>query len=393
MGGDTEMIPDPHGEAARRGNHSARSRDVPLGHALLSLVVAALGLTLVIQSLSPPPGGVELAAPDAPATTSDVTAADRLVSVAGALLLRAEFSVVPDLRAGDAATAFPGRASVTTGLFGSSALRPAGVALPSPTSQAARVGVSGVLWAAYEMAARRVPASCHVAPSLLAAIGEVESGSLAGRRLDADHNVVPPVLGPPLSGRGVAAIRDTDDGFWDGDPTWDRAVGPMQFIPGTWRVWGSDGSGDGVADPQNVEDAVYSAARYLCAGGRDLADTADLWAAILSYNHSMSYLARVLELMGTIEPGSLPSLGRAPAQPTVSAAVTTPTAPRSSRAPVPTPTSTQAPAPTTAPTPPPSTTSPSAPSSTEATEATKATEPAPETTPSSASTPSPAPTG
>jgi membrane-bound lytic murein transglycosylase B len=47
-------------------------------------------------------------------------------------------------------------------------------------------------------------------------------------------------------------------------------MGPMQFIPGTWRLFGVDGDGDGVADPQDVEDASAATAAYLCYGGRDL---------------------------------------------------------------------------------------------------------------------------
>src|SRR3546814_20580862 len=58
-------------------------------------------------------------------------------------------------------------------------------------------------------------------------------------------------------------------GRWDGDARWDRAVGPMQFIPGTWKSFGVDGSGDGLADPNNVFDAATAAARYLCHGGND----------------------------------------------------------------------------------------------------------------------------
>ncbi len=331
MGGDEVSSTDERGGALSPVPAASRGREVPLGHALLVMVVAALGVLLLVQSLATAPRPVEvvdqgtvLAAPAPPAA--------RVASVADAILLRAAFSAVPDLRATSPGAA-PGRAaSVTTGLFGASGLRPAGIVLPSRTIGMPREAVTGVLWAAYESAARRVRESCHLSPSLLAAIGEVESGSLAGRRLDARHNVVPPVLGPTLSGSGVAAIRDTDGGQWDGDRTWDRAVGPMQFIPGTWRSWGTDGNGDGIADPQNVEDATYSAARYLCAGGRDLSDTADLRAAILSYNRSMSYLARVLELMATIEPGALPRLGVATAPRTQAPTPSTPSMPTTSYA-------------------------------------------------------------
>ncbi|GAA2495826.1 lytic murein transglycosylase [Terrabacter carboxydivorans] len=161
-----------------------------------------------------------------------------------------------------------------------------------------------IIWAAYASAARR-QSSCHIPVMLLAAIGEVESSSLRGRTLDASHDASPPVIGPALSGGAFSAIRDTDGGRWDGDPVWDHAVGPMQFIPATWRLWGADGNGDGVADPQNIEDAALAAADYLCAGGRDLSRPADLQAAVLSYNHSQRYLATVLGIVQAVDSGQL----------------------------------------------------------------------------------------
>ena len=161
-----------------------------------------------------------------------------------------------------------------------------------------------IIWAAYANAAQR-QRSCRIPVMLLAAIGEVESSSLRGRRLDASHDVVPPVRGPALSGGSFAAIGDSDGGRYDGDPVWDRAVGPMQFIPGTWRLWGADGNGDGVRDPQNIEDAALAAAGYLCAGGRDLSRPAELRAAILSYNHSQAYLSTVLGIVTAVDSGQL----------------------------------------------------------------------------------------
>jgi hypothetical protein len=152
--------------------------------------------------------------------------------------------------------------------------------------------VTEVLLGAYQSAVASAPASCHLPVSLLAAIGQVESGSLAGRHLDAKHRTR--VFGPVLDGRGVSAVADTDDGRVDGDRTWDRAVGPMQFLPATWRTFGVDGDGDGVADPQDVEDAAASTAAYLCYGGRDLSDGSTLGAALLSYNHSTAYRDLVL---------------------------------------------------------------------------------------------------
>ncbi len=186
--------------------------------------------------------------------------------------------------------------------------------------------MGGVVWAAYRHAVETAPASCHLSIELLAAIGEVESGSLAGRGLDAAHRPVPPVLGPVLDGNGFAAIRDTDQGRWDGDTTWDRAVGPMQFIPSTWQRWGRDGDGDRIADPQDVDDATVAAAAYLCAAGGDLSRPDRLEVAILAYNHSRAYLQRVLSVIPTVR-GATNSATAPTSAPTVTVTVTSPPRP------------------------------------------------------------------
>ena len=171
----------------------------------------------------------------------------------------------------------------------------AGAARFDPTSfVSGSWSVPTVLLAAYRNAVADAPPSCHLPVSLLAAIGQVESGSMAGRSLDATHAAVPRVLGLVLDGVSTAAIPDTDGGRLDGNSRWDRAVGPMQFLPGTWAVFGVDADGDGRADPQNVYDAAAAAGHYLCAGGGDLALSSDVRSAVLSYNHSLSYLSTVL---------------------------------------------------------------------------------------------------
>jgi membrane-bound lytic murein transglycosylase B len=157
-------------------------------------------------------------------------------------------------------------------------------------------GIPAIVLAAYRDAAAQLARSqpgCHLPVPLLAAIGKVESGHARGGRVDANGTAVPPILGPVLNGAGFAAIPDTDHGALDGDPVWDRAVGPMQFIPSTWRRWAADGNHDGIADPENVYDAGLAAARYLCADGRDLSTAAGLQSAILSYNYSDTYLRLV----------------------------------------------------------------------------------------------------
>jgi hypothetical protein len=72
------------------------------------------------------------------------------------------------------------------------------------------------------------------------------------------------------------------------------AVGPMQFLPATWRQFQADGDGDGVADIEDEEDAIAGAVRLLCAGGGD--DPAQLRAALFTYNRSDEYVEDVLAI-------------------------------------------------------------------------------------------------
>lgn len=144
-------------------------------------------------------------------------------------------------------------------------------------------------------AANHSAPTCGIGWNTVAAIGLIESahGTYGGGHLTATGQASGPIIGPSLDGDGFAAIADTDDGALDGDVRWDRAVGPMQFIPSTWRYAGRDGNGDGEADPFNIDDAALSAASYLCAHGRDLT-TAGGWAdAIYAYNQSDSYINQV----------------------------------------------------------------------------------------------------
>lgn len=163
-------------------------------------------------------------------------------------------------------------------------------------------GVPARALAAYgnaELAMRAVQPGCKISWATLAGIGRIESdhGRYGGAVLGADGRPSKPIIGVPLDGSaGVQAIGDTDGGRFDGDPSVDRAVGPMQFIPGTWRKWASDGNGDGLGDPQQIDDAALAAARYLCAGGRDMGTPVGWWAGILSYNNSTEYAQKVFGL-------------------------------------------------------------------------------------------------
>ncbi|WP_311203374.1 lytic transglycosylase domain-containing protein [Streptomyces gossypii] len=158
-------------------------------------------------------------------------------------------------------------------------------------------GIPATVLAAYKKAEASVAGSdpgCALPWELLAAIGKVESGQARGGAVDDDGTTLKPILGPVLNGGDFAEITDTDSGVYDGDATYDRAVGPMQFIPSTWASWGADGNGDGRQDPNNIYDAALAAGEYLCAGERDLSVKADLDRAVLSYNQSREYLRTVL---------------------------------------------------------------------------------------------------
>ncbi|GAB3283922.1 lytic murein transglycosylase [Parasphingorhabdus pacifica] len=153
-----------------------------------------------------------------------------------------------------------------------------------------------------DLAMRDVDPGCRVSWATLAGIGRIESnhGRYGDRQLREDARPSYPIIGVPLDGGpGVRAIPDTDGGVLDGDRVHDRAVGPMQFIPSTWGKWSTDGNGDGTGDPQNLDDAAMAAARYLCAGGRDLTSGTGWWGAVMSYNNSVEYGQKVFALAET----------------------------------------------------------------------------------------------
>lgn len=162
-------------------------------------------------------------------------------------------------------------------------------------------GIPSVALQAYRQAAaheRVVNRACGLTWPLLAGIGRVESdhGRFAGAVLHTNGVSTPRIIGIPLDGSSSARILDTDDGRLDGDKTYDRAVGPMQFIPSTWALFGTDGDHDGKADPFDIFDAARAAAHYLCTAGGDLTTLKGQGRAVLAYNHSEEYLALVLRL-------------------------------------------------------------------------------------------------
>jgi hypothetical protein len=168
-------------------------------------------------------------------------------------------------------------------------------------------------------------APCPIPWWTLAGIGRVESrhGSAQGARLTAAGDTTVAIRGIPLDGRpGTQAIADSDGGRLDGDSTWDRAVGPMQFIPGTWGRWALDANADDDADPHNIYDAALAAARYLCFARGPLTTDGAIRTALLAYNRSVAYGTKViaegrryfdaldLPALATLPAGARPPVGR-----------------------------------------------------------------------------------
>jgi hypothetical protein len=291
---------------------------------------------------------------------------------------------------------------------------------------AGALGIPGRALQAYLGAAHTLAGTdpgCGLHWSVLAAIGRVESDHARGGQLDAAGNTLTPILGPELNGSpGLAAIRATDGGRLDGDPVWERAVGPMQFIPSTWWHYAPSPT----ASPSNIDDAALAAGKLLCSGGGNLRDPGQLAAAIFRYNPSEDYVRTVLVWAaryaagvialppdsppGDVAPASLASsvqpiggpsgaaafvAAPAPGSPAPAPAVTAPAptpapapAPAAAHALTPAPTPTPAPAPhlsSAPPPPPPSSSTPPPPSS--------STPPPPSSTATPATTTSPTPTG
>lgn len=118
---------------------------------------------------------------------------------------------------------------------------------------------------------------------------------------------VPPVLIPiyhsasdkyglgPQGPAILAGINAIETGFGQNlGPSYAGAEGWMQFMPETWAMYGVDANGDGIADPNDPEDAIHAAARYLSAAGMP----ENTWDAIWAYNHADWYVEDVLEHAG-----------------------------------------------------------------------------------------------
>jgi hypothetical protein len=170
-------------------------------------------------------------------------------------------------------------------------------------------GIPSAALAAYQRAETVINSadkSCNISWQLIAAIGRVESdhGRYGGNRLGTDGVSRPGIYGIALNGsNNTQAIPDTDAGQYDNDAVWDRAVGPMQFIPSTWSVVGVDADGDAKRNPQDIDDAALASAVYLCSGDDDLSTEAGQRTAVYRYNHSQSYVDLVLRIMNAYMSG------------------------------------------------------------------------------------------
>jgi membrane-bound lytic murein transglycosylase B len=170
------------------------------------------------------------------------------------------------------------------------------------------LGIPSMALAAYRNAEQKMATSdpgCGISWNLLAGIGRIESGHANGGATDARGTAVHPIYGPALDGTlpGNEVIVQSNAG---GRVSYARAMGPMQFLPGTWARYASDGDGDGLADPQNLYDSTLSAARYLCSGGLNLRDQSQVMTAILRYNNSIPYARNVLGWAAAYATGVVP---------------------------------------------------------------------------------------
>jgi membrane-bound lytic murein transglycosylase B len=184
----------------------------------------------------------------------------------------------------------------------------------SVVANASAMDIPAAALAAYQRAETVINTadkSCNIPWQLIAAIGRVESdhGRYGGNSLNAKGLATPGIFGVALDGsNGTTRIADSDAGLYDSDSKFDRAVGPMQFIPSTWRVVGVDADGDGERNPQDIDDAALATAVYLCSGDDNLSQEPGQRSAVFRYNHSQSYVDLVLSIMNAYMSGEFTSV-------------------------------------------------------------------------------------
>jgi len=280
-----------------------------------AFAVASVGVSAVSagtsnapRALAAPVPGIDLShTTTLPSTADELNAATggsldlpTLVAVlrAGAILGNSSApGVVPDLSAAlpnpvpDLSAALPNPVpDLSAALLNPGSTAPGSVPqdLATATATATATDIPARVLLAYRAAAARAALenpSCGIRWEFLAAFGRMETnhGRFGGSSVAENGVTTPPIYGAPLNGSrpGVIGTVTTASGAAD------RAAGPMQFISSTWAAWGRGG------DVQNIDDATNGAARYLCAGGRDLTTAAGRNAAALSYNHADWYAADI----------------------------------------------------------------------------------------------------
>jgi Transglycosylase SLT domain len=166
----------------------------------------------------------------------------------------------------------------------------------APKVEIPPVALRAYAYAEYVLNARK-PA-CTLRWTTIAAIGKVESnhGRVGASTLGTDGRALPPIIGPALDGKGGRAkVADTDAGALDNDRAWDHAVGPMQFLPTTWRSYAIDADSDGIVDPNDVDDAALAVASKLCEANKDLSQAANWTAAIKTFPDLSTKLQEVFD--------------------------------------------------------------------------------------------------
>lgn len=237
--------------------------------------------------------------------------------------------------------------------------------LVKPDADGQGLPIPDTVLAAYRSAADRMAKHnprCNLDWQMLAGIGKVESNHARNGRLDSRGNTLDPILGPVLDGKKYKAVPDSDAGRYDGDTVWDRAIGPMQFLPASWSMFIVDGNDDGIRNPHNIWDSTFGAAAHLCSGGTDLTVRSNLAEALFGYNHSKPYVDVVLAWIDAYrargadaEEGTVIVAGegrRLPDEPKPSPTQAPAPEPTATRTPSPGPTSEPTPEPTVTPMPP-----------------------------------------
>jgi hypothetical protein len=199
----------------------------------------------------------------------------------------------------------PGVALLVNGPEKASALLKAGVGkLLSPGAQVVTVGGSGAAGTVRKKAVAKKSGTGNTAADSSVADGTAATGKPAAARRATvgrpgsylELYRLSAGVCPGLSWTVLAAIGQVESSHGrNNGPSSAGAQGPMQFMPATWKSYGVDGDADGVADIWSPYDAVPSAANYLCANGAGQGGT-KLEKAIWFYNHSWSYVAKVMSI-------------------------------------------------------------------------------------------------